>query len=430
MRNTLLEDFGVSRLVRMLSNGIRVVLFRKANSPISIRAVFSAGSRLDPEGKDGLAHFSEHMLVAGTKKYPTKDKLATYIEKYGGVHGGFTSTELMQINVEIAQASDIEHAIEVLSQIFSDSLFDSKVIETERKSILRELGEWKSNPRNFISEVATKLCFQETEVGRSVLGSDSSLAAITRQDFLKYQEEILNSQKMAIIVCGDIDVDKLAAKLEGKILVNNSPLLAEDKQLPLIRKSYVSIELYPRLEEVQFDLSFRTTSYFDEDTPALRLISTVLAGGRAATLTKKLRQDRGLVYTVYGIARGLRDSGYWSIRSSTSKQDLQETVNIICEEIGRVRDKGLTAAEIEFGKNKTIKSTKREMQTSESWVNFHSFGELLKPDSYLTLDRYLERISAIQESEIREVAKKYFKNDAWFLSICGDVKESEVKVYL
>jgi predicted Zn-dependent peptidase len=70
------------------------------------------------------------------------------------------------------------------------------------------------------------------------------------------------------------------------------------------------------------------------------------------------------------------------------------------------------------------------MQTSESWVAFHSFGELLKPDSYLTLDKYLERISNIQESEVRDVAKKYFKNDAWFLSMCGDVEEDEVKVNL
>jgi predicted Zn-dependent peptidase len=430
MKNVLLQDFGVRREIRLLSNGIRVILFRKANSPIFIRAVFSAGSRFDPEGKDGLAHFAEHMLVAGTRKYPTKDKLATYIEKYGGVHGGFTATESMNIKVEVAESLDIEHAIEVLSQILSESLYDPKVIETERKSILRELGEWKSSPRNFISEVAEKLCFQETEVGRSVLGSASTLAAITRHDFLKYQEEVLNSKKMAIVACGDIDIDRLTEKLEGRLKVTNNAVLEKDGHLPLIRKSYQRIETYPHLEEVQFDLGFRTTSYFDQDTPVLRLIATVLAGGRAATLTKRLRQDKGLVYSVFGLVNGLRDSGSWSIRSSTSRKDLQETINIICEEIGRVREDGLTVEEIEFAKNKTIKSTKRGMQTSESWVAFHSFGELLKPDSYLTLDKYLERISNIQESEVRDVAKKYFKNDAWFLSMCGDVEEDEVKVNL
>ncbi len=83
-KKLVLKDFGVKREERTLRNGCRVILYKKKNCPLFVKTCFLAGSRFNPEGKDGLAHFVEHMLVAGTKKFRSKDLLSMFLERYGG----------------------------------------------------------------------------------------------------------------------------------------------------------------------------------------------------------------------------------------------------------------------------------------------------------------------------------------------------------
>ena len=78
-----LSDFGVARKEVVLSNGLKLVVFERPNTLVAIRVLTFAGSRFDPADKQGLAHFVEHMAINGTKKFPTKDKIAAYIEEYG-----------------------------------------------------------------------------------------------------------------------------------------------------------------------------------------------------------------------------------------------------------------------------------------------------------------------------------------------------------
>jgi len=78
-----LSDFSITRKEAILSNGLKLVVFERPNTLVAIRVLTFAGHRFDPADKQGLAHFVEHTLINGTKKFPTKDKMAAYIEEYG-----------------------------------------------------------------------------------------------------------------------------------------------------------------------------------------------------------------------------------------------------------------------------------------------------------------------------------------------------------
>lgn len=103
------SDFGVKKTATTLKNGLRVVIFERKGAPIALRLCFLAGSRFDPPGKEGLSHFTEHLIISGTKSYPSKDKLAMSIEELGGTISAFTSSDVLGVEIELGDSSDFGH---------------------------------------------------------------------------------------------------------------------------------------------------------------------------------------------------------------------------------------------------------------------------------------------------------------------------------
>jgi len=422
-----LTDFGVTRDEATLPNGARVVLFERLGMPLALRVSFLSGSRFDPPNKEGLAHFAEHMIVAGTKSFPTKDKLATYIEELGGVFSAFTGPDVMGVNVGLGDPQDFPHAVRLLREILCKPLLRPKTIETERGSILNELRGKESNPARYVWELFRKLFFQGTAVGRSNLGSIESINSITREDLLSYVQDMLTSGRMGVTISGGIGISRITEKLRKGLPVTVSSNYVPSKTLPILRERNISVKHYPK-EQVHLVVGFRTCSQFHEDKVALNILATILGGGRASVLSRKLRYERGLVYGVGAASFGSNDSGTWTIKTSTSKDTVQEVLDIITEEFSRAAEGKITSQELEFVKNKTVKSMKLKTQTSGSWVASHSFGELVNPNKYLRLDQYLNKVAALSLEDLSRVGKRYFVSGKWYLAMCGPLSEEDVTV--
>ena len=217
-----LRSFGVSRRETVLSNGVRLVVFERPGQPVYLQAAFLAGSRFDPVGREGLAHFLEHMLVAGTKNFPSKDKLAAFIEQFGGEFSAFTGSEVLSINTAIGDPTDFKQAVRVLSEAIKYPLMAPKTVETARGSILRELGDKKSNPERMLWEVWRRLFFQGTKVGRSTLGTDVTINSISRDDIIRFQSDMLVSGRLALVVAGGVTLNQAQDLAEANLLVGNS----------------------------------------------------------------------------------------------------------------------------------------------------------------------------------------------------------------
>lgn len=422
-----LKDFGVTRETGLLDNGPRLTVFRKQSAPIFSKFAFLSGGRFDQVGKEGLAHFMEHMIVAGTKRFPSKDKLAEYLENYGGEFGASTGNEILSINIEVAEKEDFEIAVEVVNEMINKSLFLEKTIETERGSIHKEIDDWKSNPSRYIWELWRKAFFQKTDMGRAILGSHDTLNKITSKDLKDFASKNLTSANLTIIISGDIIFKEAKNILDKKLKIKKDKVDRLTKTLPVYRNRPILIDKNFE-KQVHYILGFRTVSQFDEDYEVLSIISTILGRGRASILSKKLRYERGLVYSVGCFNSGLSDAGSFSVKTSTSKKDLNETFKIIFKEIEKVKSKGFSKKKINFAKNKISKSKKRAMQTSGTWVDFHTLGELIKPKEYLKLDDYVNKILKIKNSDILKVANKYFKENEWYLATAGDIEENDIRI--
>ncbi len=99
----MLKDLNIDYSSRTLSNNIRLDVYTKPNSPVSLRLTLLAGDSFDDDKtKKGLAHFVEHILLAGTEKFPSKDKIALHLDRYGGDFSGQTDKERLFIDLRVA----------------------------------------------------------------------------------------------------------------------------------------------------------------------------------------------------------------------------------------------------------------------------------------------------------------------------------------
>jgi predicted Zn-dependent peptidase len=423
-----LADFGVVRHEGRLESGIPVVLYERPGMPLSIRAAFMSGSKFDPAGKEGLSHFTEHMLVAGTKRFPSKDKLAAHIERLGGVFGAATSREYMMLNFSLAEPEDIAEAVMLMNEMLTHSLLSEKLLETERGSILQEIDQYLSNPMSVATKNYMRLANHGTSMEHDIIGSPETVKAISGQDVAAFFGSGLTASRMTLIVSGGIKMPQLIAAFNQGLDLPTAPpeALSETIVTEHAPRPQVCVAPFDVNDQIHWRAGFSTKGFLDEDAPALGLLGTIMGGGRAAVLSRILRYERGLVYSVGASPVLSSQNGSWQVGCSCAKESLDEVLELVAGEWQRIASGGITAEELEFAKDKDIKSVKMGLQTSGSWVGSHMIDELFKTGE--TVVDEIKRLQAVTSADLARVGEKYFKPGSWYGSFAGRITESEVAI--
>lgn len=410
------NTFGIDFEKRELKNGSQLFLFKKKGAPLYIRATINAGTRWNKI--PGTAHFVEHMIVAGSKKFPSKNLLAEQIEKIGGEFSASTNLDLIRVNVQVAQKDDLPTAVDLLNEILCESLFDQKVIENERGAILSELRSKKSNPKLHTMDLFSSLAFQGTYMEHLTLGNEESVKQIGEHDIKKFYADYFSPLRTTYICCGDIEIDELKSSL-GNLIHLPSP--AENVFPPtpeIINKSRISAEYFNE-EETQLVFGFRADALSLEEKAALIIINNMLAVGRASILATELRYKKGLVYGVGGSISFYYGAGTFGISTSCSEKNVQEVLDIICRELSKIYENGFSEESFLFAKKKMLKSRFIEMQTASSWVNANDqFLNSLAIEKSNTID-FMNTIEGTTAQRAHEIFKKYIVPGSSLLAVCG-----------
>ncbi len=423
-----LKDFGVTREVGTLDNGSRVILYKKSKMPLSTIAVFNAGSRYDFKNKDGLAHFTEHVLFKSTERFKDETEIGLFLENIGGQANAFTWLDCLAVSAEVGMAEDYHKVVEYIYELTRKSLFEKDKIEVERGTIIGELSDYISNPQAYIYDLAQQHLFQGTDVGRSVVGRREAVEKVTRDDLFKFYSDRIVNGRMTVIVAGDIEMSSLLSMFNNKF---GSILLKENISLPdleVIRNKPIEIKRYKDTDQIYMSLGFRTCPSKNHDIDVLSVIGSIAAEGFSSSLFRKLRTESGLVYSIGVGNDAFTDGGSFDVTTSTSKDRVQRVLNILVDEYRRFCNGEVTSEELILAKNKMIKSKVRQMQQSSSWIEFHFPGDFFNPEGNEDLATWLNRIESMTLEDISGVANKYFSKDKWYLSMCGDIEEKDFKV--
>ena len=191
-----------------LKNGLRVVI---ENIPhvksISVGVWIGAGSYAETRANNGISHFIEHMMFKGTKKRTPKE-IAEAIDDIGGQLNAFTSRDCTCYYVKVL-SDHLDTAVDVLSDMLFNSLYDLNDISLEKGVVLEEINMYNDSPDELVHDLLMEKVWQGNSLGYSILGTSKSLKKITRDDILSYIENYYTPQNSIISIVGNFDRDNL-----------------------------------------------------------------------------------------------------------------------------------------------------------------------------------------------------------------------------
>jgi predicted Zn-dependent peptidase len=417
-----LKDFNVTKKKFKTSNGINVVLFKSPNMPVCYEISFLAGSRYDLDGKDGTAHFLEHMLLGGSKNFPTKDLLAMEIENLGGSIGASANADTIDINVALGDPNDLEKSLFVISDMLNNSLFEEKTLENERSAILREIGMAKSSQNSMFRFIIPQMIYADNPLSRLTLGTTETVNNLSKNDLIEFKNTHFNGENTSITISGDLNEENLKLLIEKYFTLPKGERKNFEEYISTSRNKFADFVFYEN-ENTSVRLIFKTVNMLSKDKMPLRIISSILGGGRASVLHKKLRYEKGFAYNLGTGASSLIDRGDFEFYITLKKENIQEALDIFTSEIKKIALEGPSEEQLQFVKNRSLKSLRLKFQTCFDWVDTHSSRNTFFPDSDWTIEDNFKEIENTTAEDVKRVAKEYFNNSNWYLAFSGPVDQ-------
>jgi len=333
----------VSIQLHTLPNGLRVVT---ENMPglqsASIGVWVAAGGRHETLHENGIAHFLEHMAFKGTKNR-TALEIAEQIEDVGGYINAYTSRETTAYYVRVLN-QDIPLAVDILSDILRNSIFDPREIEVERGVILQEIGQTLDTPDDIIFDWLQETAYPDQALGRSILGPAENINRFHRDDLMSFVTAQYQPNRLILAAAGGIDHDALL-ELATQALGSMSPDLRDQLQTPATFTRGERREV-KSLEQAHFTLAHESPDYKSDDIYTAQIYSIALGGGMSSRLFQEVREKRGLCYSIFAQTGAYVDTGMTTIYAGTSGDKVAELARLTIDELKRAADT-ITQAEID-----------------------------------------------------------------------------------
>jgi predicted Zn-dependent peptidase len=333
----------VSIQLHTLPNGMRVVTEHMPGlQSASIGVWVSAGGRHETVQQNGIAHFLEHMAFKGTTTRSAL-QIAEQIEDVGGYINAYTSRETTAYYVRVLN-NDVPLAVDILSDILRNSVFDPREIEVERGVILQEIGQTLDTPDDIIFDWLQETAYPDQSIGRSILGPADNIKRFDRDDLTSFVSAQYQPQRMILAAAGGIDHDALLS-LVTQAFQDLSPDVTP--QLETIAKfSRGEYRNEKTLEQAHFALAFESPSYKSDDIYTAQVYSITLGGGMSSRLFQEAREKRGLCYSIFAQTGAYVDTGMTTIYAGTAGDQIAGLSRLTIDEFKRAAD-DMTQAEVD-----------------------------------------------------------------------------------
>jgi predicted Zn-dependent peptidase len=332
----------MSQEIHRLSNGLRVAVEPMPGlHSASIGLYITAGGRHERPEQNGIAHFLEHMAFKGTPRRNAR-QIAEEIENVGGYINAFTGKEMTAYYARILEP-DVENALDLLSDIVFNPVFDQPDIEVERGVILQEIGQVLDTPDDIIFDWLQEIAYPEQSFGRTILGPADRVSGFGRPDLSTFVHEHYGPEQVILSASGAVDPDRLLAAAE-RLLGHLEP---RRNASPLPARFAGGERREDRtLEQVHVAMAFESPPVRSDAVYAAQIYATALGGGMSSRLFQELRERRGLCYTIFAQAAAYSDTGQMTIYAGTGPEQIGELATLTVEELRRAAD-GLTPDEID-----------------------------------------------------------------------------------
>jgi len=404
-----------------LKNGIRIVSKKMPHArSVSMGVWVNVGARDESELESGLSHFIEHMIFKGTRKR-SAFQIAKEFDAIGGHTNAFTAMETTCYHARVMD-THTDTMVEILSDIFINSAFDSAEIDKERPVILQEIGMVEDSPEEYVHVLSGYNFWGKNPLGRSILGSPNNIIQFDAQMIKNFFQRLYQPERIVIAAAGKLDHNRLV-DLVQPAFETIKPGNGFPQRIPPQGCSVVDLS-HRDLEQMHICLNATGLSITDPRRYTFSLLNTILGGNMSSRLFQEVREKRGLAYSVYSFISSHGDTGMFGVYAGVAPRQAQETTRLVLDEINRLREKRVDPSElkgaIEYTKGGLMLASESiDNQMVRSAQNEIHFG------CEIPLQKIIENVEAVTRDDILELANDLFHPRQMALTLLGPLNNDK-----
>lgn len=410
------------------SSGLTVLAAERGPLPmVAMRLILRAGSALDPKDKHGLADFTARLLRRGTARL-NADEIDETIEFVGAGLSVGANEDLISLFLT-TPAEHFPAMLELMGQLVREPTFPEREVTQARERTLAGFANDLDDPETIAGRAFTRALWGSHPYGHDVGGSAAHVKTFTREDLVRFHREHLGPRVAILSVVGAVSPQRVAQEAEKAFAGWQG---GPDKAVAL-PEAQVSgsgkVLLVDKPDQTQTQVrvggpGFRMghPDYFPSAA-----MNNILGGGFTSRLVNEVRVERGLTYGIYSYFEMLKAGGVFALSTFTQTEKTREILDVSLGEVAKVRDAGITGAELKKAQRYLAGLYPLRTETNESVaaviadIRFNGLG-----DDWV--EKFRDRLHAVKPKQTAEVAGKYLFAKPPLIVLLG--KASEVKKQL
>lgn len=400
----------------VLPNGLIVLTERMDHlRSVAMGVWIKSGSRCEPAETNGISHFVEHMLFKGTRSRSAQS-IAREMDAIGGNLDAFTGKETICFNVK-SLADHVPVALDILADLVLNPTFAPSDIERERGVILEEIKIDEDNPDVLVQELFTQSFWKGHPLGWPILGTTETVNRMGQRQLFDYHGGRFHGGNMIFSAAGDLEHDQFVEAVAGKfppLSIGEPPteLSAPEPTARIVMRNKKA------LEQVQICIGVPAPPITDENRYSALVLNTVLGGGMSSRLFQTIREERGMVYSIYSDLSPYRDTGTLCVYAGTSANKAMEVVSLVLAEFRSLKENSLSEEELKRAKDQLKGNILLGLESSNSRM-----ANLARQEMYFhkffTVEELIARIDDVDSAKVQTMAQKLFDPDRIAVTLLG-----------
>lgn len=396
-----------------LPNDLSIVTYSMPSlKSVAINVIVGVGSRYEEPDEEGITHFLEHMAFKGTKTRNSK-KIAEEFDAIGGQFNAYTSKEHTVYYAKVLE-EHVEKAVDIISDIILNSEYSEEEISKEFNVICQEIAQTQDNPDDLAFENLIAKAFLGQPLGKSILGTESSIKRYKTEHFKEYVNKHYNAKNIVISAAGRVEHEKFS-----KIIESRFGSLQPNEKIVTKKAIYYPGDSFAEkkeLEQTTLFLAFNSSSYREiKEYYHTQILSLILGGGLSSRLFQVIREQSGLAYSVGSFNTSFSDNGVFSLYAGCSHEKAHDVLEKMGDEINKIRmevkEEELSRAKDQIKSCIYMAEEKTAYKSEEIGKNYSLFGR------FIGIDEVLEEISNTTCGDIMKVANSVFATKPCFSSV-------------
>jgi len=403
-----------------LANGTVVLTDRMPGvRSVTLGFFFRVGARHEPAELNGITHFIEHCVFKGSVNRSARE-IAAEQDRLGGNLDAFTTHEETGFVLKVVD-DQFERAFYLLADLTLSPRFDEADLINERRVIIEEIKMNEDSPEEVLGDIFHREFFPAHPLGKPITGTPETVGSFANGLTADYHRSAFSPANLVIAAAGNADHERVVELVKDSIGASGTSQELNGLSAPAVPQAApLVIENRSDLEQAHLILAAPFVGARDDRRYAADLLANVLGGGTSSRLWQKVREERGLAYSVGASAAMFADAGFLAVSAATSPLQVGEVVDIVVAEMGKIVHSGVSVEELDLMKEQTRASILLSLEDSADRAGSLAQCELVH-GRQIPVEETLAKLEEVTIQDLQAIAGEFFRNGRLALVALGDL---------